>query len=63
MSGRNCRRFQSSTSRTKTGQPEIPDGLPADIPILREPFTAEQLMAAVRPLLQRDGKSSAARTD
>lgn len=42
---------------------EIPDGLPADIPILREPFTAEQLMAAVRPLLQRDGKSSAARTD
>ena len=43
--------------------PQIPDGLPADIPILREPFTAEQLLAAVRPLLQRDGKSSAARTD
>jgi two-component system, cell cycle sensor histidine kinase and response regulator CckA len=42
--------------------PQVPSGLPADVPILREPFTAEQLLAAVRPLLQRDGKSSAART-
>lgn len=31
--------------------------LPADVPTLREPFTPEQLLAAVRPLLQRDGKS------
>ena len=35
----------------------VGDGLPADVPILNEPFTAEQLLAAVRPLLQRDGKS------
>jgi CheY-like chemotaxis protein len=43
--------------------PEVPAGLPGDVPVLREPFTAEQLLAAVRPLLQRDGKSRAARTD
>ena len=44
--------------------PHAPPGLPANVPLLREPFTAEQLLAAVRPLLQRDGKpSSAARTD
>ena len=36
--------------------PQVPPGLPANVPILREPFTAEQLLAAVRPLLQRDGK-------
>jgi two-component system OmpR family response regulator len=36
---------------------QVPSGLPANVPILREPFTAEQLLAAVRPLLQRDGKS------
>ena len=35
----------------------VGDGLPADVPTLSEPFTAEQLLAAVRPLLQRDGKS------
>ena len=34
-----------------------PDGIPADVPTLIEPFTAEQLLAAVRPLLQRSGKS------
>lgn len=43
--------------------PHVPAGLPADVPILHEPFTAGQLLAAVRPLLQRDAKSSAARTD
>jgi DNA-binding response OmpR family regulator len=34
----------------------VPDGLPPDVPTLSEPFTPEQLLAAVRPLLQRDGK-------
>jgi DNA-binding response OmpR family regulator len=33
-----------------------PDGIPEDIPTLSEPFTAEQLLAAVRPLLQRADK-------
>jgi CheY-like chemotaxis protein len=31
----------------------IPDGLPADVPTLREPFTPEQLLDAVQPLLNR----------
>ena len=31
-----------------------PEGLPPDVPTLAEPFTAEQLLAAVRPLLVRD---------
>lgn len=31
-----------------------PDGLPPDVPTLHEPFTAEQLLSAVRPLLVRD---------
>jgi two-component system OmpR family response regulator len=35
----------------------VPDGLPADVPTLSEPFTAEQLLAAVGPLLQRDGRA------
>jgi DNA-binding response OmpR family regulator len=39
------------------GQSKAADGLPADVPTLHEPFTADQLLAAVRPLLQRDGKS------
>ena len=30
------------------------DGLPPDVPVLREPFTPEQLLDAIRPLL--DGK-------
>jgi DNA-binding response OmpR family regulator len=34
-----------------------PDGLPADVPTLSEPFTAEQLLAEVTSLLERDGKS------
>jgi DNA-binding response OmpR family regulator len=38
------------------GQSTAPDGLPADVPTLSEPFTPEQLLAAVAPLLQRDGK-------
>jgi hypothetical protein len=33
---------------------EAPQGLPPDVPTLREPFTAEQLVSAVRPLLVRD---------
>jgi DNA-binding response OmpR family regulator len=32
---------------------KIPDGLPANVPTLAEPFTAEQLLEAVRPLLDR----------
>lgn len=31
--------------------PELEAQLPTDVPILREPFTADQLRAAVRPLL------------
>jgi DNA-binding NtrC family response regulator len=31
--------------------PELEAQLPADVPILREPFTPDQLRAAVRPLL------------
>ena len=34
-----------------------PNGLPADVPTLSEPFTAAQLLAAVEPLL--DGKGRA----
>ena len=30
-----------------------PDGLPADVPTIREPFTREQLLDAVRVLLHR----------
>jgi two-component system, cell cycle sensor histidine kinase and response regulator CckA len=37
-------------------QSPVPGGLPPDIPTLREPFTAEHLLDAVRPLL--DGKRS-----
>lgn len=33
--------------------PDFESRLPADVPILREPFTAEALRAAVRPLLPR----------
>lgn len=36
----------------------VPDGLPPDVPMLREPFTAGQLLEEVQSLLQRDGKSS-----
>jgi DNA-binding NtrC family response regulator len=35
--------------------PELEAQLPDDIPILREPFTAEELRAAVRPFLS-DGR-------
>jgi DNA-binding response OmpR family regulator len=31
----------------------VPDGLPPDVPTLREPFTASQLLAAARALLSR----------
>ena len=31
--------------------PDVEQQLPADVPILREPFTAEELMAVVRPML------------
>ena len=31
----------------------VPDGLPPDVPTLREPFTAAQLLVAVRALLSR----------
>lgn len=31
-----------------------PQSLPSDVPTLREPFTPQQLLAAVRPLLVRD---------
>ena len=32
---------------------ELERQLPADVPILREPFTSEALLSAVRPLLRR----------
>ena len=32
---------------------ELEQQLPADVPILREPFTTEELLAVVRPLLSR----------
>ena len=31
-----------------------PEGLLPDVPTLREPLTAEQLLSAVRPLLGKD---------
>jgi DNA-binding response OmpR family regulator len=34
-------------------QDTVPDGLPADVPILREPFTVQQLLDAVQRLLTR----------
>jgi DNA-binding NtrC family response regulator len=36
--------------------PELEAQLPADVPILREPFTADQLRAVVRPLMERYGR-------
>lgn len=36
--------------------PELEAQLPPDVSILREPFTADELRAAVRPFL-RDGRS------
>jgi DNA-binding response OmpR family regulator len=33
--------------------PELERKLPADVPILREPFTSAALLSAVRPLLRR----------
>jgi len=33
--------------------PEQEGKLPSDVPILREPFTGDDLLAAVRPLLRR----------
>ncbi|MEO7986750.1 MAG: response regulator [Gemmatimonadales bacterium] len=31
----------------------VPEGLPPDVPTLAEPFTAQQLLAAVEPLIDR----------
>jgi DNA-binding response OmpR family regulator len=36
--------------------PELEAKLPPGIPIIREPFTAEQLRAAIGPLLDGDGR-------
>jgi DNA-binding response OmpR family regulator len=33
-----------------------PEGLPADVPTIAEPFTVDQLLDAVRPLLQQHGE-------
>jgi DNA-binding response OmpR family regulator len=33
--------------------PEVETQLPTDVPVLREPFTADELRAVVRPLLAR----------
>ena len=38
--------------------PEIEAQLPPDVPILREPFTADELRAQVAALLDRDGKQT-----
>lgn len=38
----------------------VPEGLPPNVPTLAEPFTAEQLLAAVQPLLgRRAGRGNA----
>jgi CheY-like chemotaxis protein len=39
--------------KNKAPNTTAPGRLPPDIPILSEPFTAEQLLGAVKPLLQR----------
>jgi two-component system OmpR family response regulator len=39
--------------------PEIESQLPPDVPILREPFTADELRAAVGPLLNGNGDGGA----
>lgn len=36
----------------------IPEGLPDDVPVLAEPFTGEQLLAAIQPLLARGADRS-----
>ncbi len=36
--------------------PELEAQLPANVPILREPFTADELRAVVRPLMDRYGR-------
>ena len=36
--------------------PELEAQLPPDVPILREPFTADQLRDVVRPLMERYGR-------
>jgi CheY-like chemotaxis protein len=36
--------------------PEIEAQLPPDVPILREPFTAEELRSTLAPLLDGDGR-------
>jgi CheY-like chemotaxis protein len=38
-------------ANVRKSTPELERELPQDVPILREPFTAEQLRAAVAPLL------------
>jgi DNA-binding NtrC family response regulator len=38
--------------------PDVEAQLPVDVQILREPFTAEELRAAVRPLLPQLGRGS-----
>ncbi len=40
--------YLQNQEQTRDGPPE---GLPADVPTLREPFSPEQLLSAVRPLL------------
>jgi DNA-binding response OmpR family regulator len=41
--------YLANTGRSKA---ELELQLPIDVPVLREPFTADQLRAAVRPLLE-----------
>jgi DNA-binding response OmpR family regulator len=40
-------------ANTGRSTPEVEACLPADVPILREPFTADELRAVVRPLLSQ----------
>jgi DNA-binding response OmpR family regulator len=43
-------------SNVGRSSPEIESQLPADVPIIREPFTADDLRAALAPLLAGGGR-------
>lgn len=41
------------TASIGRSSPELETRLPCDVPILREPFTTEELLAVVRPFVER----------